>query len=121
MQEALDAAREGARLKGRQAVLYAKAGMKGGTGAPRIVSDYTNEELARRGRIIMEQGQYAYEYGMSQAKSYKKMARSAAQRGTWKAGLTLATGFGALGKSYLEYKKEQTDFWTGFAGLMRPK
>lgn len=105
IQEALDAAREGARLKARQTVLYAKSGVKAGAGTPLVVSDYTNEELARRGRIIMEQGEYAYEYGLSQAKSYKKMARSAGKRGIWKAGLTLATGFGKNIAAQYEYKK----------------
>ena len=104
-QEALDAAREGARLKARQNVLYAKSGVKAGTGTPLVVSDYTNEELARRGRIIMEQGEYGYEYRMSKAAGAKKMARSAGKKAMWKAGTTLATGLGQGLETYMKYKK----------------
>lgn len=85
---------EGQRLRKRQNVLYAKSGVKAGTGTPLLVRNETVRRIEQQARIIQEHGEFAYSTGMSRAALERKKGRAAKKRGMFQAGSTLATGLG---------------------------
>lgn len=102
-EEAAEARREGRRLQARQKVLYAKSGVRAGTGTPLSISQYTQRETERRARILSEQGLYAEQYGLSRAAAFRREGRRASRNAMWKVGTSLLTGASTMGQMYKKW------------------
>jgi len=102
-EQAREKRKEGQRMKARQTVLFAKAGVVAGTGTPLIVTQESERRIENQARIVEEHGQFAYSSGMSAASIQKKMGKSAARSGMLQAGSSLATGLGTVGLLKYQY------------------
>lgn len=112
-EEAVKFAKEGRRLKGKQKVAIARAGVLSSVGTPALLLEETAQELEADRLAILKQGYLQAEFAGSEAFGMRfrgeaaKARGKAAKRGAYLvAGGTLLTGLGTAGLAKYKLKKD---------------